>query len=313
MADNAHGDPVPRDAEGNVIIDPEDFNPDAEELAFLKSQIGIADDQALREHCFKVQADALKARPPSSIRCPIGVYPYNCIRRFSFVKVKIAKLPAYPHLLKLGTERPGAIYLDIGCCLGYDARKAISDGFPVSQVVTSDIRSEFWEVGHALFRSTPETFPVPFLPGNAFDQDFLKRVAPSYEPPSTPAPDLHSLTSLTPLLGHVSAIHASAFIHLFNETQQYQIAESLAGLLSPEPGSFIFGWHVASQERGVLPDSALRRGGTMFCHSPESWAELWDGQIFKKGTVRVDAVLVQNPKPATSHTTSHMQWSVTRL
>lgn len=32
----------------------------------------------------------------------------------------------------------------------------------------------------------------------------------------------------------------------------------------------------------------------VFCHSPQSWADLWDGEvfIFAKGKVKVDAKLV---------------------
>ena len=53
----------------------------------------------------------------------------------------------------------------------------------------------------------------------------------------------------------------------------------------------------------------------MFCHSPESWKELWDGQIFKKGTVKVEAGLVErqgNPYNPNSKF-YFLWWSVTRL
>ncbi|OCH94147.1 hypothetical protein OBBRIDRAFT_789486 [Obba rivulosa] len=303
MSDSANDSTeAPRDVDAEIVFNPNDYNPDEEELAFLESQTGITDKDALREHCFKVQTDAHK------------VFPYNCIRRFNFLRLKIARLPAYPHLLKLGKEYERAIFLDIGCCFGNDARKAVADGYPVENVITSDLRPEFWQLGHELFRSTPETFPVPFVPGDAFDQDFLKRVPPFYEPPETPAPNLRSLTSLTPLLGHVSAIHASAFFHLFDEEQQYKLAQSLAGLLSPEPGSIIFGSHGGRQEKGLNVEGRLRRGGYMFCHSPESWVELWDGQIFKKGTVKVEAELVKSVRVArTTRASHHLRWSVTRL
>lgn len=32
------------------------------------------------------------------------------------VSIKLGRLPAYKQLLKLGKERKGAIFLDIGCC-----------------------------------------------------------------------------------------------------------------------------------------------------------------------------------------------------
>jgi hypothetical protein len=68
--------------------------------------------------------------------------------------------PSYRHLLDVGKFRKGAIFLDIGCCsenriivatallspitytliVGTDARKLIADGYPLEQVVTSDLR-----------------------------------------------------------------------------------------------------------------------------------------------------------------------------
>jgi hypothetical protein len=49
----------------------------------------------------------------------------------------------------------------------------------------------------------------------------------------------------------------------------------------------------------------------MFCHSPESLKELWDGQVFKKGTVKVAADLhVIDVRP--DRNISFMWWSVTR-
>ena len=182
--------------------------------------------------------------------------------------------------------------------------------------------AEFWELGHKLFKSTPETFPVPFIPGDAFDPAFLEQVPPFYldNPPRDPRPDLSTLTALSPLRGHVSAIHASSFFHLFDEERQAQLARSLACLLSPEPGSMLLGGH-----RG-LPVAGLRREARratapeikLFAHSPESWRELWDGQVFEKGTVRVEAALHEVKRPDVTgvpeDTKFHfLWWSVTRL
>jgi len=283
------------------------FEPSEEKLAFLQKQTGIQDLEELKQHVARVQKEAYK------------IFPYGCIRRFSFTRLKIAKSPKYPHLLKLGKERPGAILLDIGCAFGTDVRDAIADGFPMENVVASDLRPEFWQLGHELYRTTPETFPVPFVAGDAFDPDFLKPVPPFAAPPASPRPDLRSLTSLTPLLGHVSAIHAFAFFHLFEEEEQLKLARSVAGLLSPEPGSMIFGGHGGRPEKGHRVEGGPRRGRYMFCHSPESWKELWDGQVFPKGSVEVEAYLVERPAADVSNNAVegarfyHLVWSVTRL
>jgi hypothetical protein len=63
----------------------------------------------------------------------------------------------YEHILKLGRERPGAVLLDIGCCcaskyhvvalilnsfsVSVDARRAAADGFPMENIIASDINN----------------------------------------------------------------------------------------------------------------------------------------------------------------------------
>ncbi|OSD04930.1 hypothetical protein PYCCODRAFT_1363568 [Trametes coccinea BRFM310] len=280
------------------------YSIDSEALEFMKTLTGITDSEELKRHIIAVQAEAY------------AIYPYNCIRRFNFLRLKLGRLPAYKQLMSLGKERKGAIFLDIGCCFGNDIRKAVYDGYPVENIVASDLHQEFWELGHKLFRSTPESFPVPFIPGDVFDQTHLEPAPPFYSPPDTPTPQLSSLTSLNPLRGRVSAIHASAFFHLFDEEKQLQLAQALAGLLSPEPGSMMLGAHGGQPEKGPRLSAASR---PMFCHSPESWKALWDGQIFKKGTVRVEAFLREResgaiPDVVESGTKSYtLVWSITRL
>ncbi|KAI0358974.1 hypothetical protein OH77DRAFT_1420487 [Trametes cingulata] len=284
---------------------------DDESLEFMKAQTGIQDPEELKKHFLAVQAEAYH------------VYPYPCIRGFHFLHMKLSRLPAYKQLLTLGKERQSPIFLDIGCCFGNDLRRAVYDGYPVEYCVASDLNPAFWELGHKLFKSTPETFPVPFIPGDVFDPAHLAPVPPSYSPPDTPPPQLSTLTSLNPLRGHVSAIHASALFHLFSEDKQLQLAQALAGLLSPEPGSMILGSHVSRPEKGfrLEVNPPYRLGDPMFCHSPDSWAELWDGQIFERGTVRVDTVLRESKRWDVMESQDIgpelkqyvLAWSVTRL
>ncbi|KAJ7873999.1 hypothetical protein B0H14DRAFT_2224458, partial [Mycena olivaceomarginata] len=146
-------------------------------------------------------------------------------------------LPTYEEILRLGREQETAILLDLGCCCGTDIRKVARDGFPIGNLIASDVLADFWTIGHELFRSTPETFPVVFLPGDALDAEFLEPSTPLTAPSEIKGspPPLSSLTSLTPLRGHVSVIHISSVFHLFSEEQQLQLARSLAELLSPSP------------------------------------------------------------------------------
>ena len=182
--------------------------------------------------------------------------------------------------------------------------------------------AEFWELGHKLFKTTPESFPVPFVPGDAFNPEHLAVVPPiatvAEAPPPLPLP-LTGLTSLNPLRGRVSAIHASAFFHLFDEEKQMYLARALAGLLSPEPGSVILGTHGGRPEKGFRDEQTYHSSHVriMFCHSPESWADMWENEIFEKGQVKVEASLIEHKREDVVVKPGYklwlLVWSVTRL
>ena len=135
-----------------------------------------------------------------------------------------------------------------------------------------------------MFRTTLETYPAKFLAGDVFDDAHLSPAAPM---PSGPPPPVALVNSLTELRGRVSAIYASFFFHLFNEEKQLELGKRLAALLDPRPGSIIFGSHSGTPIRGQRPDPFTK----MFCHSPESWTQMWEEQIFEKGQVKVNTIL----------------------
>ena len=141
-----------------------------------------------------------------------------------------------------------------------------------------------------MFNSNQETFPARFFAGDVLDSSHLDLVPPFMSPPAKPRPELSTLTSLNPLRGYVSAIHISAVFHLFSEAEQVQLARKLAGLLSPEPGSIIFGLQSGRAEKGFRVEAGVpnSHGKQMFCHSPQSWMELWES-VFPTGSIRVDA------------------------
>ncbi|KDQ27948.1 hypothetical protein PLEOSDRAFT_1076958 [Pleurotus ostreatus PC15] len=284
-------------------LDPKLYSLDEQEAAFFKSATGMQDDEELKKHILDVQAKAYV------------IFGYPCIRRFSFLRLNICKLPAYTQVLKLAKERKEAVLLDIGCCFGNDLRKAVADGWPIQNAIASDLRQGYWDAGHELFKTTPGSY---LIPGDAFDPAFVAPRDPCYELPPTPAPELQSLTSLSPLQGHVAAIHASAFVHLFSEEQQTQVCKTLASLLSPEPGSTIFGAHGGVPQKGFRTVNLGDVTRRMFFHDPNSWNELWDGGIFKKGSVKVEAQLMEHKREDLTEKFNGekfylIAWSVTRL
>jgi len=172
----------------------------------------------------------------------------------------------------------------------------------------------FWDLGHELFRTTPETYPAKFLAGDIFDDTHF---SPTALVPPGPPPPVSSVNTLTELRGHVSAVYASLLFHLFDEEKQFELGKRLAGLLDPRPGSIIFGSHSAGTVKGQRSDPFTK----MFCHSPESWTQMWEERIFEKGQVKVNTVLKElsvtsegRVLPAGGGTKFHwLAWSVERV
>ncbi|KAG9120534.1 hypothetical protein FRC07_003932, partial [Ceratobasidium sp. 392] len=197
---------------------------------------------------------------------------------------------------------------------GNDVRKAALDGYPMKNIVATDLRRDFWDLGFKLFKDDPTTFPVPFLQGDFFSNDFLNPTASK----SVVRPDLLKLNSLTDLLGHVDVIHASAFFHLFSEEDQRKIAERCVALLSRVPGATIFGSHVGGLEPGIY-DNIGGANRKMFCHSPQSWETLWK-ELFGETPIHVVATLEdkETKSPLMCHgplagERRSMIWSVTAV
>jgi len=80
-----------------------------DDLAFFRQATNRLDDDdnAIKQHILAVQAKAY------------NVHNYNCIRRFAFIRPKIAYLPGYKRALELLQTRKDPILLDIGCCCKY--------------------------------------------------------------------------------------------------------------------------------------------------------------------------------------------------
>ncbi|EJF56627.1 hypothetical protein DICSQDRAFT_157852 [Dichomitus squalens LYAD-421 SS1] len=286
----------------DLPLDSSMYAPDEEEKAFMKATTGIQDDEELKAHILAVQAKAWT------------IYKYPCIRQFDFMRLKIARMPAYNQFLELGKQRKDAIFLDVGCGFGNDTRQAILDGWPIERVIAADLSPQMWNVGHELFRSTPDTFPVPFVQGDILDPAYLA-VAPILPTSSTPIldplPPLSEVKTLNELHGRLSAMFASAFFHLFEFDGQEQVARKLAGLLSPLPGSMIFGSHTTMAEKGRWEIGDAKSD----CHSPETWTELWEG-IFAEAGVKVEhrgGLTFYGIYSGSTKERFYMDWSVVRL
>ncbi|KIJ29317.1 hypothetical protein M422DRAFT_36974 [Sphaerobolus stellatus SS14] len=281
-----------------LALNPEAYKPTQEDLVYLKKLTGIQDEDLLEEHVLKVQAEAF------------SIYPFPCIGLFQFITSRIASHPAYHDIFKLGKERKGAIYLELACCFGNDARRLIADGYPMENVVLSDLQPEYGELGHKLYRTTPETFPVPFVAGDVFNPAFL-----SSDETSNTLPPLTSLKTLSPLIGQVSIIHAAFFFHLFDEKQQRDLANRVYKLLTPIPGSMILGSNMGLPDADDNRNGGLRwsrTGKSIFAHSPTSWATMWKN-IFGEGNVRIESWVKKNTNFRPESPMYLHVWKITRL
>lgn len=276
-------------------VDDSLYRLDPEEIAFFKRQTGLQDEGALKAHIIDVQKEAYQ------------VIPYPCIGGFDFLHPNMSKLHIYNHILKRGSE--GAILLDVGSCFGVDVRKAVEDGFPAHNIIASDIKEAFSELGRRLFKSSSE--PILFIPGDIFDPAFLSISRPASSVPEGTMPDIQTLQSLNDLHGRVGVIHTSKLFHLFDEMKQLELARALGGLLSCESGSTICGTHTIASEKGIVHHTVLGIDLSYFCHSQESWAGLWDGVVFEKGQVKVE--MTTSTIDVGGFPFCLLHWSVTRL
>lgn len=147
--------------------------------------------------------------------------------------------------------------------------------------------TEFWDLGHDLFRSTSKSFPSTFIAGDCLEPSFLTS-DPGPASPS-PVPDLSSITSLNELHGTLTAIHASSIFHLFSAEEQATLVRALATLLSPTEGSIVFGSQIGLPRQGTVREEVLGMSVEMYCYDPESWKKLWEDA----GSFKVEAFLTE--------------------
>ncbi|KAG1823553.1 uncharacterized protein BJ212DRAFT_1261697 [Suillus subaureus] len=275
----------------NISLDPSLYGLDPAALEFFQQQTGITEEDDLKHHILAVQAKAF------------AVSDEFYRHMLNFMRLVISRHPKYQRVLQLGRDCGSPLLLDLGCCFGNDARKAVADGWPIAGMISTDLRQELWDLGHVLFRSTPTSFPLHFIAGDCLDPAFLSSES---GPTSRSPPDLSSLASLNDLYGKLTAIHASSIFHLFSAEQQASLVRAVAALLSPVPGSIVFGSHVGLPKQGTIREETLGMTVEMYCYDPESWNKLWEDA----GPFKTEAVLKEVIAP-NGEIGWRMVWSVT--
>ena len=170
----------------------------------------------------------------------------------------------------LSRIKAGATFLDAGCCFGYVLRQLALDGAPPVNLIGSDLRQEYIDLGYELFRDR-ESFGARFLTGNLLE-------------PSDAA--------LAELDGTVDIIHAASLFHLFSWADQVRLGERLVRFFKPNgEGPMVFGRQRGSAEP-VNRDGKDVGELVRYDHDPKTLQELWDEIGSRTGTIwKVDARL----------------------
>lgn len=244
---------------------PKDWMIDAPPLGdwakrFYAEYVSITDEKELIDHLLEVRRRAW------------AVYQYRCIASFLFVNYNLREMyGAEWYQGILDRVNSGQKFLDLGCAFGQTGRDLVYDGAPQENIISGDLREEFWELGYDLYRDRHK-FHAEFRQGDVFDPEYLA----DYD-------------------GQIDIVHVSSFFHLFDIPEQKAIIHRLMRLVSSKRGSIIFG----RQMGNTIPwfrKHPFRRGQGLYQHSEESFKAMFESVA--PGKWDVQAWLTKRDVPA---------------
>ncbi|OLN87741.1 hypothetical protein CCHL11_05659 [Colletotrichum chlorophyti] len=177
------------------------------------------------------------------------VFPYPCIGAFHFLDFNLSRRPIYPQMVAKLHE-PGAMHLEVACCVGQDLRHLVYDGVPSERIVAVELEQGYIEAGYELFRDR-ETLKTRFLNADMLDEDNAK---------------------LNELEGKFDSAHLGLCLHLWTREDQMKVLRRVIRLLKQEPGVVIVG-HAAGHADGVVLPGIFNKPALR--HNLESWEKMW--------------------------------------
>lgn len=219
--------------------------------------------------------------------------PYPCIGLYRFTLLTLHTHPLYANIVDR-LRKPGAAYLDIGCCFGQDLRRLAHDGVPSENLAGVDIAGALMEHGYELFRDRA-TLRARFTVADVFAGD------------SDPAwAELRARRA--------DVVHCSAFFHLFPLAEQQAAARQIARLV--RPGGVIVGRQIGSLVPGDVP--AIQEGSSSYRHDVATFAALWDEAGEATGTTwrvegTMDMVGINTSSPVEDENSRRMLFTVARV
>lgn len=157
---------------------------------------------------------------------------YFCNSGYRFLYPRITSHPLYTEIIRnLGSKS----ILDIACHMGTDLRQLIVDGANPVNLVGTDRRSEYWDLGQQLFDDR-ESNPMKFEEGDITSTDLL---------------DIEAKTGkLAWFMGSFDLIHAGSLLHLLSKEDTRTALTKIYTLLA-ENGVF-FGRMVGADKEGEM-------------------------------------------------------------
>ncbi|EIW75536.1 hypothetical protein CONPUDRAFT_131771 [Coniophora puteana RWD-64-598 SS2] len=223
---------------------------------------------------------------------------------------------AYGRVIEAGKQGNTRL-LDLGCCMGTDVRKAVLDGYPASNVIGSDLRREYIDLGLDALFADRETCAIRFVEADTFDVPVPSLSQPNFETSTAPKGPEQGLTQF---LGNITHVYVGALFHLFDGETQYAIALRVALLMERHRNDgtevIAFGRHSGLEKEGMISDRMQR---VRYGHSPASWTHLWkrvfmeiEGRTFAEERVMVEAEMRPHPGGGTHAApgTGMLWWSV---
>jgi len=208
---------------------------------FYREYVGLGDEEELKKHLMEVRDLAWK------------VYQYRCVASFYFVNYNLAEgfgQEWYSGILE--RVKQGKKFLDLACAFGHVARNLVYDGAPQENIISSDLRPEFWELGYQLFRDR-ERFHGEFRQADIFDP-----------------------TCLDDYNGKINILHTSAFFHLFDLERQKRVVHVLLRLLSTKPGTTIFGRQAGNTVPEFRTHPWRPSDYGLYAHNAESFKSMFE-------------------------------------
>ncbi|KAI1362329.1 hypothetical protein F5Y08DRAFT_312446 [Xylaria arbuscula] len=220
--------------------------------------------------------------------------PYPCIGFYGFTNLTLITHPLYPTILDR-LNRPGATYIDIGCCFGQDLRQLVFDGVPSENLIGLDIEKPLVELGYELF-----------LDRSTLKSQFV--IADVFEGP------LQASCGNIQSRGGIDVMHCSAFFHLFTLDQQLVAATHMATLM--KVGGLIVGRQVGNLKPGNVP--GIPDNSDNYRHDISTFGAMWnkvgeatDTRWNVEGTM--DMLNINFESPLENENSRRLLFTVTRL